>query len=281
MANSELSGWLGNHSALQCSSSFVCRVSDLLSKADSSHRGDETCGHVTQGCSEGPDQARRCSDGNRENRSPGFTPEDFTFSTTRRRRLSPFRRSTESLSGLEPPVEVILVIDTLNLPASQISLAKSEAERFLRENHGHLAQPVSLYILSSPLSSSVPRLSSMPAPSTDGNALADAIARGGELPVMRQIPAFHVGPVLWDQGVGNRTPSAEPLTKLSWFHCAGGAAEARQKAAVLAEPGLAGLGQTPSTRSQNSQPGCARRGSASGAGRTRIAIMPTNVFLLP
>ena len=32
--------------------------------------------------------------------------------------------------GAEPPVEVILVIDTLNLQLSQISLAKSEAERF-------------------------------------------------------------------------------------------------------------------------------------------------------
>lgn len=92
----------------------------------------------------------------------------------------------------QPPVEVILVIDTLNLQVSQISLAKSEAERFLRENNGHLTQPVSLYFLSNPLSSSMPRLSSMPEPSTDGNALADAIARGGDLPVLRQIPAFHV-----------------------------------------------------------------------------------------
>ena len=110
--------------------------------------------------------------------------------------------SFQAVDGTTAPAgsfEVILVIDTLNLQASQIPLAKSEAERFLRENHGHLAQPVSLYLLSNPLipsmrdsASSRPRLSSMPQPSTDGNALAEAIARGGDLPVIRQIPAFHV-----------------------------------------------------------------------------------------
>jgi hypothetical protein len=70
----------------------------------------------------------------------------------------------------------------MNLPTSQVPLAKNEAEKFLRRNHGHLAQSVSLYLLSSA------GLSSMPGPSIDGNALADEIARGRELPVIRLRP---------------------------------------------------------------------------------------------
>ena len=123
----------------------------------------------------------------------GLESKDFSlFDNGAPQKIVSFHAFDGITVGAEPPVEVILVIDTLNLQLSQISLAKSEAERFLRENHGHLSQPVSLYFLSNPLSSSVPRLSTMPAPSTDGNALADEIARGGDLPVLRQIPAFHV-----------------------------------------------------------------------------------------
>jgi VWFA-related protein len=129
----------------------------------------------------------------------GLESKDFTLlDNDAPQKIVSFQAIDGITVGPEPPIEVILVIDTLNLQVSQISLAKSEAERFLRENNGHLAHPVSLYFLSNPSapsmlsSGSVPRLSSMPEPSTDGNALADALARGGDLPVLRQIPAFHV-----------------------------------------------------------------------------------------
>jgi hypothetical protein len=42
----------------------------------------------------------------------------------------------------DPPVEVILGIDELNLPAALGSAANGEAQKFLQQNHGHLAQPV-------------------------------------------------------------------------------------------------------------------------------------------
>ena len=45
----------------------------------------------------------------------------------------------------DPPVEVILVIDELNLPAALVAAANDEAQKFLQQNHGHLAQPVSIY----------------------------------------------------------------------------------------------------------------------------------------
>ena len=113
----------------------------------------------------------------------GLTPADFTLLDNEQPQKSlSFQAIDGKTTGPDPPVEVILVIDTVNLPASQVPLAKSEAEKFLRRNHGQLAQPVSLYLLSSA------GLSSMPGPSIDGNALADQIARGRELPVIRLAP---------------------------------------------------------------------------------------------
>jgi VWFA-related protein len=117
----------------------------------------------------------------------GLKPTDFTLLDNEQpQKILSFQAFDGVTAQPDPPLEVILVIDTVNLPASQVPLAKSEAEKFLRRNHGQLAQPVSLYLLSSA------GLSSMPGPSIDGNALADEIARGRELPVIRLTP-IHVG----------------------------------------------------------------------------------------
>jgi VWFA-related protein len=117
----------------------------------------------------------------------GLKPTDFTLLDNEQpQKILSFQAVDGKTTKPDPSVEVILVVDTVNLPPLQIPLAKSEAEKFLRRNHGHLAQPVSLYLLSSA------GLSSMPGPSMDGNALADEIARGRELPVARLAPV-HVG----------------------------------------------------------------------------------------
>jgi VWFA-related protein len=117
----------------------------------------------------------------------GLKPADFTLLDNEQpQKILSFQAIDGTTTDPDPPLEVILVIDTVNLPTSQVPLAKSEAEKFLRRNHGQLAQPVSLYLLSSA------GLSSMPGPSMDGNALADEIARGRELPVIRLTP-IHVG----------------------------------------------------------------------------------------
>jgi hypothetical protein len=44
----------------------------------------------------------------------------------------------------DPPVRIILLIDTLNLPERLASYERREVERFLQQNGGRLAQPVSL-----------------------------------------------------------------------------------------------------------------------------------------
>jgi VWFA-related protein len=70
-----------------------------------------------------------------------------------------------------PPVEVILMIDELNMPEKQLSPEEHEAENFLRQNHGHPRQPVTVYWIDEDgLSTSGP-------PSYDGNALADEISQ--------------------------------------------------------------------------------------------------------
>jgi VWFA-related protein len=71
----------------------------------------------------------------------------------------------------DPPVEVILVIDELSMQdGPQLQAAEDEAETFLRQNQGHLAQPVSVYRITrdGPWTGSYS--------STDGNALAEEIA---------------------------------------------------------------------------------------------------------
>lgn len=74
----------------------------------------------------------------------------------------------------DPPREVILVIDELNLPAVQLADAEHEAENFLRKHDGRLSLPVSVYRLNDR------GLSASASPSTDGNVLADQIAKKKE-----------------------------------------------------------------------------------------------------
>ena len=71
----------------------------------------------------------------------------------------------------DPPLKVIVVIDELNLPPAQLAAAENEAEKFLRQNQGHLAQPVSIYRVTEA------GLSASAETSFDGNALADEIAQ--------------------------------------------------------------------------------------------------------
>jgi VWFA-related protein len=64
----------------------------------------------------------------------------------------------------QPPVEVILLIDEVNLPFQQVAFVKSELSRFLRQDNGKLAQPVSIMRLTDA------GLRVQPRPTLDGNA---------------------------------------------------------------------------------------------------------------
>jgi VWFA-related protein len=67
---------------------------------------------------------------------------------------------------LAPPVEVIILFDTINQGFDAVSYARIQVMKFLRQNGGHLAQPVSLSWLTNE------KVEGQGEPSTDGNALA-------------------------------------------------------------------------------------------------------------
>ena len=97
---------------------------------------------------------------------PGLGPQDFkVLDDNTARKILSFRSYDGITVKPEPPVEVILVVDTANLPFQQVAFTREEVGKFLRENGGHLAQPVSIMVLSDT------GLRVQPRPSVDGNAL--------------------------------------------------------------------------------------------------------------
>jgi VWFA-related protein len=85
------------------------------------------------------------------------------------RKILSFRAFNDSTVKPEPPVEVILVIDTVNLPFPQVAVTRQQIGHFLQENGGHLKQPVTLLLLTDA------GLRVQPRPSLDGNALMSVV----------------------------------------------------------------------------------------------------------
>lgn len=101
---------------------------------------------------------------------PGLEPQDFKLlDDNEPTKILSFR----SFDGIKvkpnPPVEVILLFDTVNLPFQQVAFTRQEIEKFLRQNGGHLAQPVSIMVLTDA------GLRIQPRPSVDGNALVTVL----------------------------------------------------------------------------------------------------------
>jgi VWFA-related protein len=85
-----------------------------------------------------------------------------------------FPASTE----LHPFVSVILLIDLLNLPGEIAAFERAQVQEFLRENSGHLTQPVTIYSLEDK------GLFGNPEPSLNGNALAEDVDSGSKPQVL-------------------------------------------------------------------------------------------------
>ena len=110
----------------------------------------------------------------------GLQPKDFTLlDNGQPRRIL----SVQSFDGIvakpEPPVEVILVIDTLDIKAELISNERNSVEAFLRRDGGHLAQPISIFTLTES------GLWQVAGASSDGNALAAQVAHNHESALIR------------------------------------------------------------------------------------------------
>jgi len=102
----------------------------------------------------------------------GLEPWDFKLlDNGSTRKILSFRSFDGVAVKPDPPAQVILLVDTVNLPFEQIAFVREELEHFLRKNGGHPAQPVSLFLLTGI------GLHVQPRPSVDGNALADVVHR--------------------------------------------------------------------------------------------------------
>jgi VWFA-related protein len=104
----------------------------------------------------------------------GLTQNDFTLLDNGQPAKTLSFEAFSATAVPNPPVEVLLMIDELNISELQLTAEKHEAEIFLRLNNGHLLQPVTVYWLDKD------GLSTSGRPSSDGNALADEISQGRE-----------------------------------------------------------------------------------------------------
>jgi VWFA-related protein len=104
----------------------------------------------------------------------GLGRQDFTLSDNKKPQPILSFSAVNGVNGngtaADPPVEVILLIDATNNSLRNIAYERSQVEGFLRQNGGHLAQPVTLMIFSER------GVKVQPQPSTDGNLLAESLA---------------------------------------------------------------------------------------------------------
>lgn len=82
-----------------------------------------------------------------------------------------FQASGGSAQKASPPAEVILLIDTVNEPFQEVSITRQQIANFLLQNGGHLAEPVSLFVLTNR------GVDAQNRPTYDGNRLARDIGQ--------------------------------------------------------------------------------------------------------
>jgi VWFA-related protein len=110
----------------------------------------------------------------------GLQPGDFTLlDNGQPNRILSFQAFDGISTKPDPPVQVILVIDALQVPSDLISFEKGSLEAFLRRNGGRLAEPVSIYTL---LETGLWQVAEA---SIDGNKLAAQVAHNNEVRLVR------------------------------------------------------------------------------------------------
>jgi len=104
----------------------------------------------------------------------GLSQQDFTLLDQGKPvPIKSFR--AEGASGQMPnaPIQVILLIDTVNLEFEHVAYVRQEVRKFLRQNGGHLAVLVSVLLMTDDA------VDVIQPPSTDGNAEAARLAQAG------------------------------------------------------------------------------------------------------
>jgi VWFA-related protein len=100
----------------------------------------------------------------------GLEQKDFTLlDNNHPAKILSFQAFDGTVQKADPPTEVILLLDTVNAEFQPVSYAQKDVEKFLRQNGGNLAQPVSIYLFTN--QGVKVRLK----PTTDGDALANEL----------------------------------------------------------------------------------------------------------
>jgi VWFA-related protein len=97
----------------------------------------------------------------------GLGPEDFTLKDDGLpAKILSFHATDASAQQAGHPDEVIVLLDAVNLGVETVSRSRDQVANFLRENGGHLAQPVSVFVFTDQ------GVKVLLQPSLDGNAMA-------------------------------------------------------------------------------------------------------------
>jgi VWFA-related protein len=114
----------------------------------------------------------------------GLEPKDFRLlDNGQPRRILSFHAFDGIAAKPDPPVEVILVLDTLQIPSDLISNERNLVEAFLRKDGGHLPQPVSVFTL---IETGLWQIAES---SRDGNVLAEEVAHNRRFALIRSFGA--------------------------------------------------------------------------------------------
>jgi len=101
---------------------------------------------------------------------PGLEGSDFSLlEDGQQQKILSFQEFNGRGAGAEPPVKIIFLIDTDEVPANLARDERDAVETYLRKDGGHLARPVSVFVLSDT------GLWTVSHPSGDGNQLAQEI----------------------------------------------------------------------------------------------------------
>jgi VWFA-related protein len=102
----------------------------------------------------------------------GLAREDFTLlDDNQPTKILSFQAFDGASKQVTTPPTVALLLDTVNAGVRNVSYERQEIEKFLRQDGGHLAQPLSVLLLT------YEGASMLVGPSSDGNALASALSR--------------------------------------------------------------------------------------------------------
>jgi VWFA-related protein len=118
----------------------------------------------------------------------GLAMRDFTVLDNNEPRKIMYFESTEPVLSRDDnhSVPVLIVIDTINEPLTEVAYVRQEMANFLRKNNGKLDRPVSILLLNGN------GVQTLAGPSRDGNALAKAVDQADTmLHIFRRAQGFY------------------------------------------------------------------------------------------